>query len=158
MNNEDDLQHRLLSKIKTRRESINVFVRNLDRRAVRLTNLSIICSALTSALTAAPAFGGVNFIEGMQQLGMSGDPPVWRVVCFLALFLSLVAAISTNMYKSHDMAARIAKAQASSVLLEGLETAVEFGQFSVQEAMKLYTQYIADIPFIQEVDSEPVKG
>lgn len=157
MNNEDELQQKLLNKIKARRESITIFVRELDRRAVRLTNLSIICSALTTALTAAPAMGGTNFIEGMQFLGMSNDPPVWRIVCFAAMFLSLAAAISTNMYKSHDMAARIAKAQASSVLLEGLEASVEFGQFSVQEAMKLYSQYIADIPFIQDSVTGPAK-
>lgn len=151
VNDPADMRQELLQRIQARRASINAFVRDLERRGGRLTNLSIICSAVVTVLTAGPALGGVTFAEGVQHLlDLSTDSPVWRLLCLAAMLISIVATIATNMMKSQDVATRLSKAQAGNVALEGLETLVEFGQVPVTEAVKLYQQYISDIPFIQE--------
>ena len=49
-----------------------------------------------------------------------------------------------------DIAARLAKAEACNVALEGLETQIEFGQLSLAEAVKQYQQHVAEIPFVHE--------
>ncbi len=148
---DDQLQQQLIQKIKTRRADISAFVNTAEPRGERLTNLSIICTAVASILTAGPALGGTTFTEGVQRmLGIASDASVWRVLCFGALILTVVATVATNLYKSGDMSTRIAKAQASSALLAGLETSIEFGQLPVQDAVKLNQQYLADVPFVPE--------
>ncbi len=155
MSKSDELQQKLLAKIKARRLMINQFVGGLERRSARLVNVSIVSTAITTVLVAGPALGGDRFTGGMQSLlGLPTDTWVWRTLCFVAALLSIAAAISGNMYKSHDMAARLAKAQASSVLLEGLETSLEFGQVSMEEATRRYQEYLAQVPFIEEKTSE----
>jgi MFS family permease len=141
----------LLERIRARRVSINAYVRNLEPRGARLTNLSIICSAVVTALTAGPALGGVQFTESSARVfNITDDSLVWRLLCFAAMVLSLVAAIATNLYKSHDIAARLAKAESCSAALEGLETLVEFGRLPLAEAVKQYQQAVAEVPFIHE--------
>lgn len=148
---DNDMAQKLLERIKGRRASIYAYVHEMEPRGDRLTNMSVVCSALVTALTAGPALGGTQFTEAIQALiRLPDDAPVWRVLCLAAVILSIVAAISTNLYKSHDVASRLAKAQASGALLEGLETAIEFGQLSLQDATKLYQQYIAEVAFIPE--------
>ncbi len=151
MTNDADVRHDLLARIRARRVSICAFVHDLEPRGARLTNLSIICSALVTALTAGPALGGGRFTEGVQDAaGLSSESVVWRTLCFAAMVLSIVAAITTNMLKSRDVAARLTKAEAANAALEGLEALVEFGQVQVKEAVNLYQQYVAEIPFIPE--------
>ncbi|MDP8922603.1 MAG: hypothetical protein M3O34_06960 [Chloroflexota bacterium] len=145
----------LLERIRARRVGIAAFAADLGTRASRLTNLSIICSAVVTALTAGPALGGTRFTDMTADvLDLPDQSLVWRGLCFLAMILSIVAAVATNLYKSHDVAARLAKAEASNVALEGLETLVEFGQISTAEAVKLYQQYIAEIPFVHDRPSD----
>ncbi len=155
MSKNDDLQQKLLARIKARRAMINQFVGELERRGSRLINVSIVSTAITTVLVAGPALGGDKFTGGMQSLlGLPTDTWVWRTLCFVAALLSIAAAVSGNMYKSHDLAGRLAKAQASSVLLEGLETSLEFGQVSMEEATRRYQEYLAQVPFIAEKAAE----
>ncbi len=148
---QDPVQQQLIQKIKARRTDLNAFVTATEPRGARLTNVSIVCTAVASILTAGPALGGTTFTEGVQKmLGIASDASVWRVLCFGALILTVVATVATNLYKSGDMSERIAKAQASSALLAGLETSIEFGQLPTPEAIKLYQQYLADVPFVPE--------
>ena len=151
MARDSDSRRELLERIRTRRANIGAYARGLDRRGARLTNLSIICSAVVTALTAGPAFGGTRFTDvTANALNLPDDSLVWRGLCFLAVVLSIVAAVATNLYKSHDVAARLAKAEGCNVALEGLETQVEFGQVSLAEAVKQYQQCVAAIPFVHE--------
>jgi hypothetical protein len=145
-----EVHQELLERIRAKRASIDAFVRDLEARGDRLTNLSIICSAMVTALTAGPALGGERFTAGTAGLFNVGDQSlIWRLLCLAAVILSIMAAITTNMYKSHDVAARLAKAQAANVGLEGLETLIEFRQIPVDEAVKQYQRYIAEIPFVR---------
>src|SRR5512138_3841756 len=152
MKKDDELQEKLIKKVKSRRLRLHAFVTDLERRSTRLTNVSIICTSVTAVLTAGPTFGGEKFTEGMQALlHLASDSYVWRTLCLAAVILSITAAIANNMYRSHDMASRLAKAEASAVLLEGLETSIEFGQLSIEEATKQFQHYLADVPFVQEI-------
>ena len=151
MATDTESRRELLERIRARRASIGAYVRELEPRGARLTNLSIICSAVVTALTAGPALGGTRFTDVTATiLSISEDSLVWRALCFLAMILSIVAAVATNLYKSHDVATRLAKAEACNVALEGLETQIEFGQLSLAEAVKQYQQHVAEIPFVHE--------
>ncbi len=148
----EDLQHRLIRKIKARRAKIKEYAAKLDRRSSLLTNLNIVCTGVSAVLTAGPALGGESFTNSAQQiLGLPSDSTVWKSLCFLALILSLVALIANNLYRGHELATRLAKAQSSSVQLEGLETSIEFKLYSIEEATRLYERYIEDVAFIPEV-------
>ena len=149
MNGDADARRELLARIRARRAGIRAFVRKLEPRAARLTNLSITCSAIVTALTTGPALGGTQFTGATAgALDLPDASLVWRILCFLAMALSIVAAVATGMYQSHDVAARLAKAEATNVALEGLETLLEFGQVSTADAIGRYQHLIADIPFI----------
>ncbi len=150
----DELLQKLVERIKAKRQLINEFVGGLERRGDRLLNVSIISTAVTTVLVSGPALGGGKFTEGLQNmLGLPSDSWVWRALCFAAAILSVVAAVSSNLYKSHDVATRLAKAQASGVLLEGLETSLEFGQLPLEEATRRFQEYLAQVPFIEEKPS-----
>ncbi len=149
----DDVQARqeLLKRITSRRASINAYVRDLRPRGTRLTNISIVSSSLAAALTAGPALGGESFANALGQgFSLARNSLVWQVLCFGAMAISIVAAISTNMNKSQETTVRLSTAEACSAELEGLQTLIEFGQLSVQDAVKLYQQYVAKIPFVPE--------
>jgi hypothetical protein len=151
MPRDSDSRRELLELIRARRANIGAYVRETDRNGDRLTNLSIVCSAIVTALTAGPALGGARFTDVTADLfGIADNSLVWRGLCFLAMILSIVAAVATNLYKSHDVATRLAKAEACNVALEGLETQLEFGRLSLAEAVKQYQQYVAEIPFVHE--------
>jgi hypothetical protein len=109
---------------------------------------------VAAAFTAGPALGGVTFAEAVQRgFSLPDSSIVWRVLCFVAMLVSLVAAISVHLNKSQDMAAQLSAAEACNVELEGLRTLVEFAQLSVHDAAELYQKYITKIPFVEE---EPV--
>ncbi|MDZ4717756.1 MAG: hypothetical protein SH847_04750 [Roseiflexaceae bacterium] len=148
---DDNVRQELLQRIRSRRASIDAFVRQLEPRGARLNNVSIVCSSLATVLTAGPALGGEQFSGGVKNLLQLGsDSVVWQVLCFAAMLLSIVATVATNMQKSSDATDRLAKAHACNAQLDGLETAIALGQIQIGEAVKLYQQYIAAIPFIRD--------
>jgi len=136
----------LLKRLRDRRRSIKWFIDNLEPTGTRLTNFNIVCGAIATALTATPAIGGKPL---MDVLGIT-DPNsfTWRILFATAALFSLVSTIAANLYKSHDIASRLGKAQVCDAKLEGLETLLELDQIALKEAATQYTQYIADIPFI----------
>jgi hypothetical protein len=151
MNSDDQLRRELLDRIRAKRAAINAFIHDLEPRGERQVNVSIICSAVAAVLTAGPALGGTSFTSAVQHsLATGDDSVVWRVLCLAAVIVSTTAAVSTNLYKSHDVAGRLGKAEACSVGLEGLETLVEFEELPVSKAAQLYQQYVTGVPFIQD--------
>lgn len=151
MIDDTQLRQELLKRIKEKQGAVGAFAREISASGDRQTNTSIICGAIAAVLTAGPALGGTGFTEGIgHALALPTDSIVWRTLCFAATILMLVATISTNLYKSHDVAGRLSKAEACSAELEGLEALIEFGQLPVSEGVKLYQQYIAQVPFLAE--------
>ena len=151
MSDEVQARQELLKRITARRASISAFVSDQRPRGARLTNLSIVSSSVAAALTAGPALGGESFADALgQSFALPRNSLVWQVLCLAAMVVSIVAAISTNMNKSQETAVRLSTAEASSAELEGLQTLIEFGQLSLQDAVKLYQQNVAKIPFVPE--------
>jgi len=146
-----DQAEQLLRRIKNRRRTVSAYLRSARPRAERLTYVAIVSSALAAALTAGPALGGPSFtnrVAGALQLG--GAPDVWRPLCLLAMIVSVIAAVSANLSKSRNAEARIISAEACHAELEGLEALVEFQQVPLEDAVKLYQQYIARVPFVSD--------
>jgi predicted ATPase len=151
MSDQDGLKQKLLEKIKARRTGLNAYAGQLETRGIRMTNLSIIFTAVTAALTAGPALGGTKFTSSASSfLGLASDAVVWQFLCLLAVVLSIAAAIINNMNKSTDSAGRLAKAQSIGLLLEKLEMSLEFDQVTVDDAAKQYQEFLAQAPFIPE--------
>jgi hypothetical protein len=69
------------------------------------------------------------------------------------MLISIVAAISTNLSKSKNTEARIVSVEATNAELEGLQTLIEFEQVALEDAVKLYQQYVARVPFVSEKPS-----
>jgi hypothetical protein len=154
MSEPEDLKQKLLDRIKAKQAGINVYARSLEQRGVRLTNLSIICTSLTTVLTAGPALGGTKFTGSTSAiLGLASDSIVWQVLCLGAVVLSLAAAIISNMNKSTESATRLAKAQTAAVLLERLEMNLALDQVTVDAAAKQFQDYIAEAPFIPDTSA-----
>jgi hypothetical protein len=119
-----------------------------------LTYVSVVSSALAAALTAGPGLGGQKFVSFATDMGV-GDKPtdVWQPLCLVAAVVSVIAAISANLSKSKNAEARIIHAEACNAELEGLQALVEFQQVSLEDAVKLYQQYVTRIPFVPETES-----
>jgi len=144
---------RLQRRIEDRRRSVEAYLRRARPRAERLTYVAIVSSALAAALTAGPGLGGLKFTEGVAERLDVAPSSVWQPLCLLAMVTSVVAAISANLSKSRNAEARIVSAEACNAELEGLQTLVEFQQVSLPEALKLYQQYVARVPFVVETPS-----
>jgi hypothetical protein len=151
-----DVRQDLFDRIAARRASITVYLDGSRPRSGRLTMVAIISSAVATVLVAGPALGGEAFAGGVGgALGLSADSIVWRVLCFLAMLASLLAAISTNLQKSQDLAGRISAAEAVDADLEGLQTLLQFGKTPTTDAVNLYQGYVARIPFVDEQVPSP---
>ena len=142
---------RLLKRIKDRRRTVDAYLLSARPRAARLTYVSVVSSALAAALTVGPGLGGQKLTAGAASaLGLGDASDVWRPLCLLATVVSVIAAISANLSKSKNAEARIIHAEACNAELEGLQALVEFQQVSVEDAVKLYQQYVTRIPFVPE--------
>jgi len=155
MSESGDIQQ-LLARIEDRRYDVEAYLHKARPRSDRLTYTSIISSALAAALTAGPALGGDSFTESVGgAFQAQSDSSVWRVLCILAMVVSVIAAISGNLSKSKNVEARIISAETCNSELETLETLLQFGQVPIGEALKLYQQYIAKVPFIDDFSPGP---
>jgi MFS family permease len=151
------MAEQLLRRIRDRRRTVSAYLRSARPRAERLTYVAVISSALAAALTAGPALGGPKFTSQVAAAFQLGGPSeVWRPLCLLAMIVSVIAAISANLSKSKNAEARIISAEACHAELEGLEALVEFKQVPLEDAVKLYQQYIARVPFVS--DAAKAKG
>ncbi len=156
MTDEARLRRQLLAKIEKRRADIDAFLHDNRPRRNRMTNVSIVSSAMAAVFTAGPAIGGLTFAQAVQRgLALSEAAHVWRTLCAGALIVSLVAAISTNLSKSQDLAGRVTAAEVCNTELDGLRAFVEFRHLPVEEAVELYQQYVTKVPFVEEAPHVP---
>ncbi|WP_245933599.1 hypothetical protein [Arthrobacter livingstonensis] len=144
-------RQQLSARIEQRRSAVMAFLRKARPRRNRLTNISIVGSALAAVLTVGPAVGGTRFTGALQGIFSLGDDSiVWRVLCLAAVLLSLAAALSTSLANSHAVAAQVSAAEACNAELDGLEAALAFGQLPTDKAVELYRQYVAKVSFIDD--------
>jgi MFS family permease len=154
----DDTQLRrdLLTRIEMRRAAVQAFLRANRPKIRRRANITIVLSSLAAVFTAGPAIGGEPFAQALQQnLGLSSDSVVWRLLCLAALLVSVGAAVMTNIAKSQDSDARLSTVEAVNAELEGLGSLLHYGHLSVEDAVKLYQQYTARIPFVEDEPAYP---
>ena len=139
----------LIKRINEKRRSIEWYIETIEPRGNRLTTFNIICSAIATLLAAMPAIGGQTFLDVFGTA--ASDPAQWRILLGAAALFSLLSTIAANLYKSRDIASRLAKAQAAGAKLEGLATLVELGGVEPSGAgVTQYTQIIADVPFVTD--------
>ncbi|WP_104091122.1 hypothetical protein [Arthrobacter sp. GMC3] len=144
----------LSARIHQRRASVLAFLRTARPRRNRLTNISIVGSALAAVLTLGPAVGGTRFTGAVQGIfSLRDDSTVWRVLCLAAVILSLAAALATNLANSHSLAQQVSAAEACSAELDGLESALQFGHLPIDNAVEMYRQYVAKVSFIDDASS-----
>jgi hypothetical protein len=136
----------LLTKLRDKRRRIAAFNERVAPRGAYLTNIGIVASAVATLLTAGPAVGGLRLT---QALGSAGEnSPSWRILCAAAALCSLAATIATNLFRSHDIASRLARAQACDAKLESLELLVELKQLTLKEATARFEKCLPEVAFI----------
>jgi hypothetical protein len=156
MADDSDLRRDLLWRIEARRASVQAFLREHRPRTRRRATITVVLTSLAAVFTAGPAFGGEPFAETVQGLfDLNSDSTVWRLLCLLALLVSVSAAVLANIAKSQDDVARLSSAEAANTELEGLAGLLQFGHLTVEDGVKLYQQYSVKIPF---VDDQPGAG
>jgi hypothetical protein len=152
MADDSDLRRDLLRRIEARRAAVQAFLRTHRPRTQRRTTITIVLSSLAALFTAGPAFGGETFSASVQSaLNLQNDSYVWRLLCLLALLVSVGAAVLTNLSKAQDDIGRLSTAEAAGAELEGLSSLLQYGQLTVEDAAKLYQQYSVKIPFVDEL-------
>jgi hypothetical protein len=152
MAEDSELRRDLLERIESRRAAVQAFLRENRPRIRRRSNLTIVLSSLAAAFTAGPALGGQSFAESVQRsLGLVTDSLVWQVLCLAAMGVSVGAAVLTNIAKSQDSEARLSTVEAVNAELEGLSSLLQYGHLSLEDGVKLYQQYMAKIPFVEDV-------
>jgi hypothetical protein len=155
----DPLRRELVARIEGRRAAVRAYLRENEPRLRRRSTLTVVLSTLAALFTAGPALGGESFSTGVQKaLGLSTDSLVWRTLCLAAMLVSVTAAILTNLTKTQDTVGRLGAVEAAGAELEGLATLLEFGQLPVPDAVKLYQQYSAKIPFVGDVPMGAAAG
>src|SRR5262245_48483789 len=105
-----DSTEELATRIRQKRQQVEAYLRSAQPRKRRLLNMTIGGGTLAAALTAGPAVGGQAFTTWLTQtLGLQS--PSWRLLCGAASVASVVATVSTQLLKSHNVEANVAKAQ-----------------------------------------------
>ncbi len=138
----------LMKRIRDKQRNIERYIETIEPRGNRLTTFNIVCGAIATLLAALPAIGGKTVLDlfGTPE----SNPDLWRVFLGAAAVFSLLSTIAANMYKSREIASRLAKAQAAGAKLEGLTALVQAGLVEPREVGTQYAQIIADIPFVTE--------
>lgn len=157
MSEQPDKRQKLTENIEQRQLALQAFLRKARPRRNRLASTSVVGSALSAALTAGPAFGGTKFTTAAQgALSLEQSSTVWQVLCLGAVLASLAAAMATNLANSHSVAERVSAAETCNAQLEALQTALTFGNLSVEDALQLYQQYTAPVAFVDGL-AKPVR-
>ena len=159
MADQTDLRQDLLERISARRAGIDAFLRAQRPKVRRRSTAMLTLTSASAVFTAGPALGGVPFAEAVRNtLGLSTGSVVWRVLCLLALLVSVTAALLTNVSKPQDAVAQLSAVEAAGAELEGLSTLLEFGHLSVEDGVKLYQQYVTKIPFVEDAPAAARPG
>ena len=137
----------LLSRVRAKRAQLSTFLAAAKPRRRRLLNMVVLGGSLAAALTAGPAIGGQSFTAWLTAtLGLTS--PSWRLLCAAASVCSLMATISTQVLKSHNIEENVAKAQACRAKLEVIETGLSLGQLDVKQATDHYLRCVEDAAFL----------
>ncbi|MBB6407080.1 hypothetical protein [Arthrobacter sp. AZCC_0090] len=150
MKQADAARKKLTDRIEAQETSIGDYLKRARPRRNRLMNLSVWGSVLAAILTAGPAFGGTKFTAAVQGVFFLPESSVvWQILCLSAVLSSGVAALATNLASSHSVQAKVTAAETSNAQLESLKVAIELGCLELEDAVTLFQQYVAQVPFIE---------
>jgi MFS family permease len=138
----------LLTRIRQKRAQLERFLATNRPRKRRLHNTSIFGGSLATALAGAPAIGGHPFTMWLTNM-LHLSSPAWRILCAGAALCSAVAAIASQLLKSHNIEEHVTKAEADRAKLEGLEVSLAMHQIDVQQATTEYVKCVEDARFIE---------
>ena len=151
MADQTDPRQDLLKRVNARRAAVEAYLRERRPRTRRRVTATLVLTSLAAILTAGPGIGGRDFTEAVDvTFDLADSSVVWRILCLLALLVSLAAAVLTAIDKAQNSAAELSTVEAADAELEGLATLLEFGHLSVEDGVKLYQQYVTKIPFIDD--------
>jgi hypothetical protein len=154
MDESADTRQRLSERIDQKQQAIRTYIGRERPRRNRLSNISIVGSALAAMLTAGPAVGGTGFTEAIQGIfSLKEDSVVWRFLCLAAVIFSVAAALATNFANSRALGEKVSAAESANAQLEGLQLSLSFGSLAVEDALKLYQQAVAPVAFVEDVAS-----
>jgi hypothetical protein len=154
MDESADTRQRLSERIDQKQQAIRSYLGRERPRRNRLSNISIVGSALAAMLTAGPAVGGTGFTEAVRGIfSLDDDSIVWRFLCLAAVIFSVAAALATNFANSRALGEKVSAAESANAQLEGLQLSLNFGNLAVPDALKLYQQAVAAVAFVDEVPS-----
>jgi hypothetical protein len=147
-----DVRGDLLARIAAKRAAVHAHLRRHRPRSRRLTTATVVLTSLAAVFTAGPGVGGNDYAVDVGDAFNvpGGAPAVWQGLCLGAALLSAAAAIVSGLSKSQESTAKLNAAAAVDCELEGLAFLLEFGQLPVDDAVKLYRQYITKIDFIED--------
>ncbi|WP_457972242.1 hypothetical protein [Arthrobacter sp. D1-17] len=152
MDDSADTRQRLSERIDQKQQTIRSYLGRERPRRNKLSNISIVGSALAAMLTAGPAVGGTGFTEAVREIfSLADDSVVWRFLCLAAVMFSVAAALATNFANSRALGEKVSAAETANAQLEGLQLSLNFGNLAVDEALKLYQQAVAQVAFVDEV-------
>jgi hypothetical protein len=135
-------------RIRQKRAELERFLSAARPRKRRLLNTTIVAGSLAAALTAAPAVGGQSFTAWLTgAFGLAS--PSWRLLCAAASVCSIMATVSTQLLKSHNIEEHVARAQGCRAKLEVLETGLTLGQMDRQQATTEYLKCVEDAAFLE---------
>src|SRR3712207_6669911 len=101
MTEEGRLRQDLFCRIETRKAAAQAWLRANRPRIQRRATATIVLTSLAAAFTAGPAIGGETFAVSVQDaFALRDDSTVWRILCFLALGVSVAAAIMTQLSRT----------------------------------------------------------
>ncbi|MEC5182329.1 hypothetical protein [Arthrobacter sp. CG_A4] len=151
MNETPDTRQLLSTRIEQKQQAVRSYLGRERPRRNQLSNISVVGSAIAAMLTAGPAFRGTGFTNAIQGVfSLADDSVVWRVLCLGAVLLSVAAALATNFANSHSLADRVSAAETCKAQLEGLQDTLSFGRIAIDDALKLYQQYTAQVAFVDD--------
>ncbi len=155
MTEDQEQRNKILRRIKDTRHRIANYLRDVEPQGARLTNRSIIFGGIAALL------GGVQLAFGYGHLPKTIDPnasvSVWQLLAVAAAVSAGFASISGQLYKSREIASRLAKVQSCDAKLEGLETSLDLGHVTIKDAATRYGQWIGEIAFVP-ADSPQTDG
>jgi hypothetical protein len=133
----------LANRIRETRARVDAFLSSAAPRKRRLLNTTIVSGSLAAALTAAPAVAGQSFTAWLTMVLNLGAPS-WRILCAAASICSVTATVATQLLKSNNVEANVARAQGCLAKLEALEAGLTLGQLDARQVAAEYLKCVED--------------
>jgi MFS family permease len=138
----------LLGRITDKRGQVDKFLKRAIPRKRRLLNITIVGGTVAAAMTAGPALGGTSFTAWLTKAFSLGSPS-WQLLCLVASVASIMATVSTQLLKSHNVEEHVTRAQRCRAKLEVLEIGLAAGHLNASQATSEYLRCVEEAAFLE---------